>query len=532
MKFFSYMIPLLSILIIINSNVKAQILVESEKPEAVEHSLFGWSTASIYEWAAVGSPQLDVNGILGVGGVTIYNNNDHWTISQEISPDNLPRSANFGISLAFSWETLFVGALNTDSDAPFAGSVYVYEFDSNIWAQTQILTASDSKPGSQFGYSISTEPEYNILVVGAYNADGNESKSGAVYIFQKDYNSEGHPWVQIQKIVAEDGKSHDYFGHSVKLLTNNVLAVGAYNADGAEERSGAVYIFERNQEGMWVQTQKVFDPNGNSSDLFGYSIAREDYVPIIVKENTLQSHYSELIFIGAPGANSENVQSGSVYVFDRAEGDLILQKELFEEETGHNDHFGVSIGSMNGILFVGANRSGFENLGKVYQYEYYQISDNEFNFDNVNYFPTNESEKIDYYGGTISTDMWGGTIMISSPHSSRSNLKNSGDIEFFESLPLSSEDDSEIILDYKLEQNYPNPFNPTTQINYQVKDAGLVKLTVFNLLGQEVQTLVNEQKVNGAYSVDFNASALSSGFYFYRLEVNDFVSVKKMMLIK
>ncbi|MCG8372797.1 MAG: T9SS type A sorting domain-containing protein, partial [Balneolales bacterium] len=79
---------------------------------------------------------------------------------------------------------------------------------------------------------------------------------------------------------------------------------------------------------------------------------------------------------------------------------------------------------------------------------------------------------------------------------------------------------------------YPNPFNPSTTITYQVKDPGMVTLTVYNLLGQAVQVLVNEHQTVGSYSALFDASSLASGFYFYRLEVNDFVNTKKMMLIK
>jgi len=86
--------------------------------------------------------------------------------------------------------------------------------------------------------------------------------------------------------------------------------------------------------------------------------------------------------------------------------------------------------------------------------------------------------------------------------------------------------------DYKLSQNYPNPFNPVTKISYQIPQAGNVKLTVFDFLGREVVTLVNEYKQAGYYDANFNASSLSSGTYFYRIESNNFVTTKKMLLIK
>jgi len=86
--------------------------------------------------------------------------------------------------------------------------------------------------------------------------------------------------------------------------------------------------------------------------------------------------------------------------------------------------------------------------------------------------------------------------------------------------------------DYKLVQNYPNPFNPSTRIGYSIKEEGLVTLKIYNILGQEVATLVNDFKSPGNYNVNFNASRLSSGIYLYKLNSNGFTQTKKMMLVK
>lgn len=86
--------------------------------------------------------------------------------------------------------------------------------------------------------------------------------------------------------------------------------------------------------------------------------------------------------------------------------------------------------------------------------------------------------------------------------------------------------------EFNLEQNYPNPFNPSTKINYQIPESGFVSLKVYNILGNEVMNLVNENKAVGRYTVTFNASSLSSGVYIYAIKVNDFQSVKKMLLMK
>ncbi len=85
---------------------------------------------------------------------------------------------------------------------------------------------------------------------------------------------------------------------------------------------------------------------------------------------------------------------------------------------------------------------------------------------------------------------------------------------------------------FAVAQNYPNPFNPTTVINYQLPISGYVTLKVFDMLGREVATLVNEKKVAGNYSVTFNGNALSSGVYFYQLRSGSFVETKKLTLMK
>lgn len=85
---------------------------------------------------------------------------------------------------------------------------------------------------------------------------------------------------------------------------------------------------------------------------------------------------------------------------------------------------------------------------------------------------------------------------------------------------------------FNLEQNYPNPFNPTTNINYSIPSSQKVILKIYDELGREVATLVNSDQPAGNYSVDFNASGLASGIYFYRLQSGSFIQMKKMILLK
>jgi hypothetical protein len=86
--------------------------------------------------------------------------------------------------------------------------------------------------------------------------------------------------------------------------------------------------------------------------------------------------------------------------------------------------------------------------------------------------------------------------------------------------------------DYKLYQNFPNPFNPATIISYKISQGGFVTLKVYNLVGQIVKVIVSENQESGTYTKQFDASSLSAGIYLYKLQVNNFTSVKRMTLIK
>jgi len=98
--------------------------------------------------------------------------------------------------------------------------------------------------------------------------------------------------------------------------------------------------------------------------------------------------------------------------------------------------------------------------------------------------------------------------------------------------PVSVDNENSAADSYELYQNYPNPFNPSTKIEYRISDRSFVSLKVYNILGDEVATLVNEEKSSGVYNVNFDAAGLSSGMYLYKLQAGSFVEMKKMILLR
>lgn len=137
---------------------------------------------------------------------------------------------------------------------------------------------------------------------------------------------------------------------------------------------------------------------------------------------------------------------------------------------------------------------------------------NELNFERTNFTTAFINDKIYVLGGY---DEQGNPVK---------------EIETFATGLTSSE---EIILPVAgLKQNYPNPFNPSTTISYQLSESGKVNLIVYDILGREITVLVNNHLNPGKYEVEFNAEGLSSGVYYYRLEIGTFVETKKMILLR
>ena len=122
-------------------------------------------------------------------------------------------------------------------------------------------------------------------------------------------------------------------------------------------------------------------------------------------------------------------------------------------------------------------------------------------------------------------------------------LLNPGEYHIYTSVKLSAPDTSAtvtgvinegtaIVRNFSLSQNYPNPFNPSTVIQYQIPQPGKVTLNIYDMLGREIRTLVNEFQQNGSHSITFDAIHLSSGVYFYRIQAGSFIETKKMLLLK
>ena len=131
---------------------------------------------------------------------------------------------------------------------------------------------------------------------------------------------------------------------------------------------------------------------------------------------------------------------------------------------------------------------------------------------------------------------WISTQTFGSPWENLAMFDFSGEllssVSAFDSTATSIDDDISQINEFKLDQNYPNPFNPKTSIQYTIGSRQFVQLNIFDVLGNNIATLVNENKESGSYSVKFDATNLPSGVYFYKLQAGEFTNTRKMILVK
>ena len=132
------------------------------------------------------------------------------------------------------------------------------------------------------------------------------------------------------------------------------------------------------------------------------------------------------------------------------------------------------------------------------------------------------------------TKIYTGSSYVNTPFVETDGSENNvwNEIVYQVGVGVNDNGQNEKVSQFALSQNYPNPFNPVTVISYQLSAFSDVKLVVFDLLGREVATLINENKPAGEYQVNFNASDLPSGIYFYTLSAGNYSETKKMTVIK
>ena len=212
-----------------------------------------------------------------------------------------------------------------------SGAVYLFQRSPGGWSEAQTLLASDASAYASFGSELSLSDQR--LLVGAPGADGHALASGAVYLFEADAAG---TWVESGKLSALDGFRDDSFGAAIDQWQERVI-VGASQCDEHGEGSGAAYVFERFGP-QWIQTARLTAPDGAEFDRFGVSVAIE----------------ADLAMVGAEGDDDQAPSSGSVYVYRRTPTGWVFSQKLLPSSASTLSGFGASLQLDEQLAVIGA----------------------------------------------------------------------------------------------------------------------------------------------------------------------------------
>jgi len=562
--------------------------------EAAEY--FGWSAAVFGDYAVIGSSEDDDLGPASGSAYVYKRSGTAWVQHQKLLASDGSSYDLFGSAVAISDSFVAVGARLDDDTAPDAGAVYIFAFDGDSWIEQTKLFAGDGAPIDHFGSSVAIAGDIlvagasldddngensgsayvfrlgtgvweeeakllandgdiddrfeevsisgNTIIVGAWGDQDLGALTGSAYIFV----NHGAGWMQEAKLIAGDQAGGDQFGLDV-CISGDRAVVGAYANDDNGENSGSAYVFMR-VDNAWTQEVKLLPGDGAEFDAFGISV----------------SINGSVILVGADVDDDNGENSGSAYLFRQCDAGWDEIAKITSSDGSPYDYFGISVGldANSAIIGAGGDDDNGDDAGAAYIFEGFSqppaapplvtpedgavIGDGTTTLCWSPSFPGTNRYWLEWSTDSLFT---AATIdsAVTDTSSTVDGLQNgmvwwrvrahnlAGWGNYSESwsfvVLLTGVDDTENNpAAFELAQNYPNPFNPATTIAYSVGSRQSVVLKVYDPLGREVATLVNETKESGIYDITWNTSGVPSGVYFYRMSAGGFVQTRRMVLLR
>ncbi len=376
--------------------------------------------------------------------------------------------------------------------------------EDSSWNQTAKLTASDGELEDAFGTSVSISDD--LAIVGATGHDALGTNSGAAYVFERQENGF---WIEIAKLTASDADWFDTFGGETSLSGDRAIVAATGNDDGGTS-SGAAYVFERSGDGSWLEVAKLTASDASSEDLFGIAV----------------SISNDIAVIGAWRADGLALDSGAAYVFTREpSGSWNEAARLIASDGAEGDHLGSALALWGNSVAIGSPHDGF--AGSVYVYT---------QLENGSWI---QAEKL-YPIGPDSGAHFGDAVafvendLLAGAPQDFGKDQNSGVAYVFENvLPVANENPASPPETYNLSHPYPNPFNPQTQFSLQISEQQQVQIEVVNPLGQPVDVLYDGILSGPAtHAFTFEAGVMPSGVYLLRVTGKTFSAARTMTLLK
>ena len=312
---------------------------------------FGKSLDVVDSTLAIGAKGSDFQGT-NSGATYVFTRRDNvWALEATLVPAGAAAFDLFGYSVAVDANVVIVGTPYTNLIEVYSGSAYVFQKIGGIWRQTQLLHASDADEYDLFGYAVSLDD--GTAIISASHDDEDGPYSGSVYVFERDADG---IWVQTAKLTPSDGEAGNEFGRDV-ALRGGVLVVGAPVDDDLGTASGSAYIFERNNSGGWVEVAKLLASDGGGLQGFGGWVATNGTTALI----------------SATQAHGKEHHAGAVYVFERGTDDRWAETQKITASDGRvGDAFGWSVAVDGTTALIGAaldTQFQEDDIGSVYVFK-------------------------------------------------------------------------------------------------------------------------------------------------------------------
>jgi len=306
---------------------------------------FGRSTDIDGDMAIVGAP-----GLTTATAHLFQRTAGTWSVVE-----SFPRSSpdgDFGFSAAIDGERFIVGAPRGDSDVSGSmqetGTAHIFERQADGTYQEIIITADDRAINDQFGVSVAIDGDR--VIVGASDDDDSQIGSGSAYIFERQ--SDGS-WIQVQKLTAGNPSVNAFYGGAVGLSGDRAIVGADFAIDSNGNQIGTAYIYERQSDGSWDET--IITAAGTPSFInFGTGVDID----------------GDRAVVGArDGRNASDVESGSLYIYDRQSAGIWNETIINASDGANNDDFGISVALEGDMIIVGAHFDGDTNSGSAYLYQ-------------------------------------------------------------------------------------------------------------------------------------------------------------------
>lgn len=381
---------------------------------------------------------------------------DGWLEKGKLFPTDGGDYNSFGCSMSLYNHTALVGARNDDYGFN-SGVAYIFQYENGVWVQEAKLLASDGVEGDWFGWSVSLHDD--IALIGAFEDDDNGDSSGSAYIFEKIDGS----WVQVSKLLPNDGTEDDWFGYAVSIF--NQTAVVAARGKDFQHDFGAVYIFQQTN-GSWLQQAKLMPSDSSPGDCFGESLSLENETLIIgstaygtsgsayVFQNNNGTWIQQMkllpsdgafgdgfgfsvslsgnnVVIGALADDDYGELSGSAYIFQQVDDIWIEQKKLLASDGSGGDNFGFSVSMSGESILIGA-RQDSDNLGGTGSAYMFKKIGEEW-IEEAKLWAADGTGLYFFFGGSVS--IWSNLALITA-EGDENNGDSSGSIYVFENVGL------------------------------------------------------------------------------------------------